>query len=132
MQYLTMDEVILIHEEIIRQYGGASLAVRDPGALDSALASPRQVVFDTELYPSLAEKAAILLFLLAKNHPFVDGNKRSAFLAMLRFIERNENVFTATNDEVFDLAIEVTTDQMKKEEIASWIAARLLPRNEAK
>lgn len=73
--YLSTDEVEHLHERIIRDYGGASLAVRDSGALESALATPQQAVFGTELYATLDEKAAVLLFLLIQNHPFVDGQQ---------------------------------------------------------
>ncbi|MEW5718511.1 MAG: Fic family protein, partial [Chloroflexota bacterium] len=79
MRYLELDEVLRIHERAIQRYGGLP-ELRDLGLLESALAVPKQTMFGDDLYPDVATKAAILLFTLIKNHPFVDGNKRTGFL----------------------------------------------------
>ncbi len=125
VEYLTTDDVEQIHERIIRRYGGASLALRDFGALDSAIAAPQQSVFGTELYPNLADKAAILLFLLVENHAFVDGNKRTAAAAATIFLSLNGFNLEATEDEVFDLALNIATGQTPKDDIATWLQSRI-------
>ena len=75
MRYLTIEEVLELHRLVITQSGGGS-GVRDPNALDSALAQPRMTFGGVNLYPTAVEKAAALGFALVMNHPFVDGNKR--------------------------------------------------------
>ncbi len=88
MRYPALDEVLTLHRLALGAYGG-SAGLRNLGALQSALAAPRQTMFGEELYPTLADKAAILLYLLTQNHPFVDGNKRTALSACFWFLERN-------------------------------------------
>jgi len=75
MRYLTIEEVRELHRLVITQTGGGS-GVRDPNALDSALAQPRMTFGGVNLYLIAVEKAAALGFSLVMNHPFVDGNKR--------------------------------------------------------
>ncbi len=99
---------------MILHYGGSS-GLRDAGLLESALASPRQTMFDQELYPDLAAKAAILLIGLLKNHPFVDGNKRTAFITLLRFLEMNDCTLSATEDELFEFILNIITAKANKD-----------------
>ncbi len=83
MQYLSVDEVLAIHERLIERFGG-SAGIRDPGLLESALYRPQ-----TGYYADLAEMAAALFESLLMNHPFVDGNKRVAFFATDVFLRLN-------------------------------------------
>lgn len=76
-RFLSLAEVLDLCGRVLVAGGGSS-AIRDLGALESALAQPRATFDDVELYPTLVEKAAALGFSLIRNHPFVDGNKRSA------------------------------------------------------
>ena len=76
MRYLSLAEVLTLHERVVAQSGGAT-GLRDMGALQSATAQPRATFDGVDLYASLAEKAAALAFSLVSNHPFVDGNKRA-------------------------------------------------------
>ncbi len=124
-QYPSAQEVREIHEFVIQLYGG-SFGLRDEGLLESALASPRQTMFDEELYPDLAAKAAILLIGLAKNHPFVDGNKRTAFLATLRFLEVNGYTLATAEDELFNLIQDIISSQVEKEQVAKWFLTHLM------
>ncbi len=88
MRYLTLGELIELHRRIIEQSGGAD-GIRDLGLAESALAQPQMSFGGTELYPTLAEKAAALCFSLVMNHPFVDGNKRIGHAAMETFLVMN-------------------------------------------
>ena len=81
MRYLTLNEVLTLHDRLIVQTGG-SIGVRDIGRLESSLAQPRMTFDGAELYPTLAEKAATLGFSIIQNHPFLDGNKRTGHAAM--------------------------------------------------
>jgi len=76
MQYLTLNQVLELHERIIAQSGG-EVGIRDIGGLESAIAQPRMTFGGDELYATIEEKAASLGFSIIQNHPFVDGNKRT-------------------------------------------------------
>ena len=93
--YLTMAELLAIHEDQIQRYGGAS-GLRDPGALESALFRPQ-----TGYYSDVVEEAAALWESLAQNHPFVDGNKRTAFAATYTFLAINGLSFRASAEETY-------------------------------
>lgn len=79
-----LDDVLRIHDRQIEVFGG-STGVRDLGLLESALAQPQATFGGELLHPTLPEQAAAYLYHLAKNHPFIDGNKRTAFAVMDMF-----------------------------------------------
>jgi death-on-curing protein len=85
MRYLTLVEILELHEAIIVSTGGA-LGIRDMGALESAVNQPRLTFDQADLYPDIVSKAAALCFSLVMNHPFVDGNKRVGHAAMETFL----------------------------------------------
>ena len=120
MRYLTIDEIFAIHDRAIREYGGAP-ELLNLGRLEASLAAPRQTMFGEELYPDVFSKAAILFYLLIKNHPFLDGNKRTAFLALMRFLNLNGYTLSAANDELYQFTIDVASSVSTKEEVEMWI-----------
>ena len=85
MRYLSLAEVLILHERVVAETGGAT-GLRDLGALQSAMAQPRATFDGVDLYPSLAEKATALAYALVSNHPFVDGNKRIGHAALDAFL----------------------------------------------
>jgi len=99
MKTLSKQQVLKLHEMLIAQSGG-SPEIRDEGLLESALNAPFQSFGDTELYPSLLEKAARLGYGLIKNHPFVDGNKRIGTHTMLVFLAINHAELAYTDEEL--------------------------------
>lgn len=99
VEFLTVDEVLAIHAELIRQFGGPE-GLRDPGLLESALFRPR-----TGYYADLAEMAAALFESLLMNHPFLDGNKRVAFFATDVFLRLNGFRFRVDADEAHQFLI---------------------------
>jgi death-on-curing protein len=98
-QYLTLVEVLAMHEELIELYGGAH-GVRDMGAIESALFRPQ-----TGYYDDVIAEAAALLESLAVNHPFIDGNKRIAFAVADVFLRLNGFLFDADPVEAYDFMI---------------------------
>lgn len=90
--YLTVSEVLAIHEDQIQRFGGSS-GVRDPGQLEAALFRPQ-----TGYYPDIVAEAAALWESLSQNHPFVDGNKRTAFAVTYTFLMLNGFAITADDD----------------------------------
>ncbi|MDE2687470.1 MAG: type II toxin-antitoxin system death-on-curing family toxin [Chloroflexota bacterium] len=95
-EFPTIEEVITIHDVAVREAGG-SMGLRDAGALDSALMRPQ-----LGYYNDILEEAAALMESLAMNHPFVDGNKRTAFLATDTFLRKNGQFIDCDNDEAYD------------------------------
>jgi death-on-curing protein len=124
--FLTLDEVLAIHADQIRRYGG-SHGVRDLGLLSSALAMPQASFGGAYLHTSLAEMAAAYLFHVAQNHPFLDGNKRAALAAALAFIRINDHRLEAGDDELTDLVMGVAAGRLGKADAAVFIASRLQP-----
>jgi death-on-curing protein len=120
---LSSNEVLLIHDHAIREFGG-SFGLMSPGQLEASIAAPRQTRLGQELYPDLFSKAAILFCLLVKNHAFVDGNKRTAALALIEFLERNGYTLSATNDELYQFIIDVASSVLTKEEVEMWIKGK--------
>lgn len=120
MIYLDLDA--LLH--VARRTLGGEPAVRDLGLLESALARPQASAFGADAYPSLIEKAAALLHSSARNHALVDGNKRLALAGTIAFLGINGVRLTLTNDEAYDLVIEVATGALNDvESIASELSA---------
>ncbi|WP_292843596.1 type II toxin-antitoxin system death-on-curing family toxin [Nostoc sp. NMS8] len=85
---MAISQVLNIHQRQIKRFGGTS-GVRDEGLLDSALAQPQATFGGEFLHPTICEQAAAYLYHLAMNHPFLDGNKRTAFAVMLTFLNLN-------------------------------------------
>jgi death-on-curing protein len=124
--YLTIEEVLLLHARLIQRTGGSG-GVRDLGLLDSALARPRATFGGEDLYPELWHKAAALMHSLIKNHPFVDGNKRTALTATGLFLELNGYTMTATNEEALDFTRQVVLGKIDVEAMAAWLENHTRP-----
>lgn len=126
MKHLTIEEVIAIHDHAIREFGG-SPEIASVARLESAVATPRQTMFGQELYPDLLSKATILVFLLIKNHPFVDGNKRTGLFALFEFLERNGHTIVAPGDELYQFTITSPPRRWAKSRSKSgWESTRFL------
>ena len=123
---ITLQEALAIHEALIASTGGAN-GVRDQGALEAALARPYATFAGDDLYPSPVDKAAALLESVVKNHPFVDGNKRTGYvLARLVLITYDQDLL-ASDDEEYDLVIRVATGTLDAEGVRSWLQGRVVP-----
>ena len=96
--YLSLLEVLDLHRQLIKTSGG-TMGLRDFGLLQSAIAQPRMTFGGQDLYPSLIDKAVALGFSLMMNHPFVDGNKRTAHASMETFLILNKKEMIADIDE---------------------------------
>jgi death-on-curing protein len=123
-KFLSVSQVIAIHQDQVDTFGG-SAGIRDRGLLESATLQP-QASFDGELlYPTIAEQAAVYLFHLAMNHPFVDGNKRTAFAVMDTFITTNGYSLNLTVDEAYNLVLRVVERHISKEELALYLTDKI-------
>ena len=120
IRFLPAEIVLAIHEDQIRLYGG-SYGVRNPGMLDAALPMP-QAQFDGEfLHTTLYSMAAAYGFHLCQNHPFIDGNKRAAGMAMLTFLQLNDLTPTVPEMEYYTVMMAVASGQMNKDELTNWV-----------
>ena len=108
-------------EVFIRQIEKRGFVVRDLGLVQSALARPETSLFGEPAYPTIDLKGAALMESLAKNHPFFDGNKRSAWLGLNFFLELNGWEIVATEDESFLFILAVATSKLTLAESAAWI-----------
>jgi death on curing protein len=122
--YLSVAQVLALHEELVGQFGGAS-AVRDRGGLESAVARPAMTFGGEDLYSDLAAKAAALMHSLVLNHPFVDGNKRIGVACAELLIFLNGAGLEATDDDLVELTLAVAEGKVKVEALAIWFRQRL-------
>ncbi|HEV2562106.1 MAG TPA: type II toxin-antitoxin system death-on-curing family toxin [Rhizomicrobium sp.] len=120
--WIEKDIVLAIHDEQIFEHGGAS-GVRDNGALESALARPQNLSAYGD--PDAASLAASCAFGIAKNHPFVDGNKRTAFVALELFLDLNGYVLEADDAQCVLVMLSVASSAFSEAELAKWIRARV-------
>ncbi len=120
MRYLTLAELIELHRRIIVQSGGAD-GIRDLGLAESALAQPRMSFGGSELYPTLAEKAAALCFSLVMNHPFVDGNKRIGHAAMETFLVMNGFELDADIDDSETVILRLAAGELGRMPFTKWV-----------
>lgn len=109
-----------LHVMAIDQFGGSD-GIRDLGRLEAALAVQTQEVFDEELYVGVFSKAAAMIRGIIGDHPFQDGNKRTAMLTGVTFLEINGYIFVANKGELEDFAVSVATDHLDVPAIAAWL-----------
>lgn len=120
MHYLSLEEILRLHFQVIEDFGG-SHGMRDEHRLQSVIEAPRQEVFGQEQYRGVFEKAAVYLRNIIGDHPFADGNKRTAVTACGIFLARNKHALGATPKELEDFAVRVATEHLSVAEIAAWL-----------
>lgn len=126
--WLSRPVVEALHADQVREHGG-QLGLRDPGLLESALARPQHVwAYETDV--DLAMLAAEYGFGLAKNHAFLDGNKRVAFVATNVFLILNGFEIEAPEPEVVDTILRVADGRMSRGKFAEWVRTAMVPYSE--
>lgn len=119
MIFLSAGQLLRIAERVV----GADVGIRDIGLLESAAARPRATVFGADAYPTLHEKAAALVHSVVTNHALVDGNKRLGLASAIAFLGINGWRLTLTEDEAYDLIIEIASGELTEvESIADRLA----------
>ena len=117
-KFISLEEVLELHDDQISSFGGTP-GVRDEGLLESALAQPQATFGGQLLHQTIAEQAAAYLYHRAMNHPFIDGNKRSAFAVTDTFLRLNGFYLNLTDDRAYDLVMGVAQGTMTKEELST-------------
>ena len=128
--FLTVDEIVAIHDSLIRSYGGTD-GIRSSELLDSAVAQPAASFGGQFLHQDLAAMAAAYSYHIGQNQPFVDGNKRTGWAAARSFLALNGYRLrrgSYTQGEAYDVLIDLSVGKVDKDQLALWIRARLTPR----
>lgn len=119
--------VIDAHEESLVEHGGPS-GIRDIGMLESALARPKNLFAYAETEPSPQRMAAAYAFGIAANHPFVDGNKRTALIASVTFLKLNGLILTADKADRYLTFYGLAAGTVSEEALAEWFVKHTVPR----
>ena len=124
MKILSEANIRMLHKNLIDAFGGSD-GIRDPGLLESAVNAPFQTFAGRALYPGIYRKAAQLAFGIIRNHPFIDGNKRTGAHSMLVFLELNGVTLQYEQEELIDIILSVASGQADADELFHWICAHL-------
>ena len=116
---ITLEEVLALHDLSIKFFGGR-IGIRNMDLLKSAVTRPFQTFDNKDVYFSVFEKAAALLESLVKNHPFVDGNKRTGFLASIIFLKRNNIKLKASEAESYEFIMKVASSEILFTDMVTW------------
>lgn len=120
IKFLDKKTILVFHQDQIETYGG-SPGIRDEGLLDSALAQP-QASFDGEyVHKNIFEMAAAYGFHICKNHPFYDGNKRTALIAMYTFLYVNGYQLKADKKSLYAVVMDLANEKVEKKELAAYL-----------
>lgn len=120
MRYLNAEQILFIHARVIEESGG-SHGVRDIGLLESAVGRPQATFDSRELYPDVWHKAAALMESLIKNHPFIDGNKRTSIGSSSLFLRRNEFRLNAAQLEIETFTLDMAIKKRSVEDATVWL-----------
>jgi death-on-curing protein len=122
--WLRLDLVLAIHDAHLAEHGGPS-GVRDRGLLESALARAQHLAAYGE--PDIAARAAAYAFGIARNHPFVDGNKRTALVALETFLALNGHALAADDAACVVIMLRLAAGELEEDALAAWVRQNLIP-----
>lgn len=123
--YLTRDEVLYIHEQVIEAFGG-SHGVRDMNLVESAVHRPQASFGGEDLYLNLWRKAAALMHSLLFNHAFIDGNKRTAFVGADAFLRKNGYRLRCNSKTAYEFLMDALASKSAVDRLAKWISKRVV------
>ena len=117
---ISIEEVLQIHNILIERFGG-STGVRDLELLDSSISRPFNTFDQQDLYPTIIDKAAAIIESIVRNHPFVDGNKRTGYTMMRLLLLSNDLDIVASANEKYEFVISIASGELTFEQIKDWI-----------
>jgi death on curing protein len=117
--------VVAIHNRQLAEHGGLE-GIRDEGLLESALGRPKNLLAYSELPPDIASLAAAYAYGIAKNHPFVDDNKRTGYVVMRTFLKLNGCDIKASSPDKYQTWVELAEGKLSQEELGQWIREKLI------
>jgi death on curing protein len=122
MRYLTPADLIAIHELLLTEFGGMrGITEAGFGRLEAAAATPRASMFGEDIYTGVTAKAAALCLAIVRGHPFSDGNKRVALVALGAALALNGARLTATNDQAYVTIMALARGELGREALAAWV-----------
>jgi death-on-curing protein len=122
MRYLTPADLIAIHELLLSEFGGMrGITEAGFGRLEAAAATPRASMFGEDIYAGVGAKAAALCLAIVRGHPFSDGNKRVALVALGAALALNGVRLTATNDQAYTAIMGLARGEIGREELVAWV-----------
>jgi len=124
--WMEIADAVIAHDLELAAHGG-SAGLRDAGLLDSALARPKNIWAYAESTPSLSVLAAAYAFGISSNHPFVDGNKRTALLVSFAFLDVNGAEVTASQEDAFLTILGLAAGEITEDELAKWFQSNTTP-----
>lgn len=119
IHYISLENTLEIHEKLVDEYGGLN-GVLNLGLLQSALEMPKSMFNGRYLHRTIFDKAAAYLFHIAKNHAFIDGNKRTAGMVSIAFLSLNEVTFIIFDQDYEELILKTAQGRTSKKEIAQF------------
>jgi death on curing protein len=124
VKFLSVELVRIIQADLVRRYGGRT-GLRDPELLESAVVHPRMTVGGKPAcrpaYRTIFDKASAYGFHLCRNHPFIDGNKRVAFVAMYIFLQKNGWTLNAPEENAYRMMMELASAKITRSELSAWL-----------
>ncbi len=120
MKIITVKQILILHGFELSKYGGVS-GVRDIGMLKSAIGRPFATFGGEDLYPDIFLKCAALVQSIVKNHPFVDGNKRTAFVSVVVLLKLNGYLLEINQKEVVNIMVKIANENLSVDKISSWL-----------
>lgn len=127
IKFLKREIILRFHDDQIERYGG-SPGIRDLGLLDSALAQPEMSFGGEYMHQSIFEMAAAYGYHICKNHPFYDGNKRTALIAILTFLNVNGYAVVADKRELYAIMVDLAAGKVEKPELAKFLEENVAPK----
>ena len=122
--WVTYELVVAIHHRQLAEHGGIQ-GIRDEGLLSSALARPRHLFIYADRSPDIATMATAYAYGIAKNHPFMDGNKRTAVVVCETFIGLNAHQLHVSDEELYETFLTLAKGELSEDELVDWIRGRL-------
>ena len=121
-----MIDAVIMHDMELAAHGGSS-GMRDAGMLESALMRPRNLWVYAETSPTLTRLAAAYAFGISSNHPFVDGNKRTALVVSFAFLDTNGTAVTGTQEDAYSTILGLAAGEIDELQIAEWFDRNTQP-----
>ncbi|AFY85848.1 type II toxin-antitoxin system death-on-curing family toxin [Chroococcidiopsis thermalis] len=125
-EFLELNDILIIHQILLEQFGGLP-GIRDEGLLEFAIFQPKATFFGELLHPTIHVQAAAYLYHIAKNHPFLDGNKRTAFGAMEAFLRLNGCNLSFSDEQAYQIVLQVAQGEISKEELTLLLKQHIKP-----
>lgn len=126
INFIPKEVILYFYDQLIQTYGGR-YGIRDEKLLDSALEQPKATYEGKYLHDTLMEMAAAYGYHLCNNHPFVDGNKRIALVAMDVFLQRNGFEIVASEKETYKIMVQLSSGKLSKKDLAKWLEKNISP-----